>query len=133
MWTNLAPLHVIQSAYWLIPKSPTYLVHDILDPSHHSCVVHHDDRSHLVVVNRVGLPQTTLLNFLLLMHFKMEDLGWFGTPNLHAKNSMWMKGNKPWVFTLAPPMCLDFQRELIGKFWGKSWTWTTFHEYSIYV
>jgi hypothetical protein len=69
MWINLAPLEVIQWAYDLIPRSPTCLVDDILDPRSHSCVVHHDDQPPFVVVNRVGLPRITLLTFLSFQHF----------------------------------------------------------------
>jgi hypothetical protein len=134
MWINLAPLKVIQNAYRFVPRSPTYLVHDILDPSHYSCVVHHDDISLLLVVNKVGLPWATLLSFLHFHAFENGRLGMvWDSKSSHAwRNPMRMKKN-PWVFTLAPPLSFVFQRELVGKFWGKSWTWTTLHEYSIYV
>jgi hypothetical protein len=35
MWINLTPPEVIQQAYELIPRSPTCLVDDILDPRRH--------------------------------------------------------------------------------------------------
>jgi hypothetical protein len=40
-------------------------VDDILDPGCHSCEVHHDDQSFLIIINKVGLPLalSTLLNF----------------------------------------------------------------------
>jgi hypothetical protein len=79
-----------------------------------------------------------LLNFLNLSHFhafQNGDLGWFGTPSPHAwKNPMWMRGIGPWVFTLAPPLCLDnLSKGIIGEYWGRSWTWIASHGYSIYV
>jgi hypothetical protein len=75
MWINLASPEVIQQTYKLIPRSPTCLVDDILNPRRHSCMIHHDDRPPLVVVNRVGLPQTTLLTFLNFPHFRASRNG----------------------------------------------------------
>jgi hypothetical protein len=79
MWNNHTPLKVIQWAYEFIPRSPTCLVDDILDPRCHSCVVCHDDWPPLAVVNRVGLPWIALLpTFLSFPHFhafrSMDDL-----------------------------------------------------------
>ncbi len=42
---------------------------DILNLEHHSCIVCHDDQPPLVMVNRVGLPQTTLPTFLNFSHY----------------------------------------------------------------
>jgi len=67
-WTNLTPSKVIQQAYEPIPRSPTCLVDDILDPRSHSCVVCHDDWLPLVMVNRVGLPRVALPTFLSFPH-----------------------------------------------------------------
>jgi hypothetical protein len=39
-------------------------VDDILNLEHHSCIVCHDDQPPLVMVNRVDLPQATLLTCL---------------------------------------------------------------------
>ncbi len=78
MWTTLAPLKVIQQTYELIPRSPTCLMDDILNPRCHSCIVHHDDRPPLVVVNRVGLPQTNLPTFLNFPHFRAFRNGGLG-------------------------------------------------------
>ncbi len=43
MWINLTPPKMIQQTYEVIPRSPTCLVDDILDPGCHSYAVHHDD------------------------------------------------------------------------------------------
>jgi len=69
MWNNLAPPKVIQQAYQFILRSPTCLVDDILDLRCHSYVVRLDDWPPLVVVNKVGLPWTTLLPSLNFPHF----------------------------------------------------------------
>jgi hypothetical protein len=84
MWTNLTPPEVIQQAYELILRSSTCLVEDILDPRCHSCVVRHDDRPLLAMVNKVGLPQAALPTifsfFHILMHLGMGAYGWFEIP-----------------------------------------------------
>jgi hypothetical protein len=41
IWINLTLGNVIHNAYWLILRSPTCLVDDILDVGHHYCVVCH--------------------------------------------------------------------------------------------
>jgi len=100
-------------------------VDDILDLGCHSWAVHHDDQSPLIIINRVGLPLvlSTHLNF---PHFHPIQDGrpkMIGTPSLHTwKNPMQWKGNGSWVFTLMPLLCPIFQKELIGGFWGRSWT-----------
>jgi hypothetical protein len=45
------------------------LVDDILYLGCQSCVIHYDDCPHLVVVNKVGLSQATLLTFLSFFAF----------------------------------------------------------------
>jgi len=78
MWINLAPPEVIPQTYEFNPRSPTCLVDDILDPGLHSCMVCHDDQPPLDVVNRVGVPQTTLPTLLSFPHshaFKNGGLG----------------------------------------------------------
>ncbi len=42
---------------------------DIPDRRHHSSLVRHNDQPHLAMVNRVGLPQTTLPTFLNFPYF----------------------------------------------------------------
>jgi hypothetical protein len=42
LWTNLASPKVFQSAYWLIPRSPTCLMDDIFDQGQHSSIIQHD-------------------------------------------------------------------------------------------
>ncbi len=69
LWINLAPLDVLQTAYWLISRSPTCLVDDILDLGWHSSTNQRDDQPPLVVVNKVGLPQAALPILLSFLHF----------------------------------------------------------------
>jgi hypothetical protein len=38
---------------------------------------------------------------------------------------MQVKGNGPWVSTLAPQLCKAFLKEPVGGFWGKLWISTT--------
>jgi len=46
------------------------LVDDILYLGCQSCQIHYDDCPHLVMVNKVGLSQATLLTFLSFLHFQ---------------------------------------------------------------
>ncbi len=59
---------MIQQTYQFIPRLVAHLVDDILDLKKHSCVVHHHDWSPLIVINKVGLSQATLLMFLGIPH-----------------------------------------------------------------
>jgi hypothetical protein len=68
MWTNLAPLEVMQQASELIHRSPTCLVDDILNLGRHSHLIWHDEWPPLVVVNRVSLPQVALPTLLSFPH-----------------------------------------------------------------
>jgi hypothetical protein len=78
---------VIQQTYQLIPRSPTCLADDILDHGHHSCIVCHDDQPPLVMVNRVGLPQATLLTFLsFLLIYAFRDGGPMTIWDSHSPN-----------------------------------------------
>ncbi len=69
IWINVASLEVLQSAYHFIPRSPTCLMDDILDPKRHFNVVQHDDRPPLAIINKVGLPWATLRTILKFSHF----------------------------------------------------------------
>jgi len=53
-WINLVLLEILQSAYQLIPRSPTCLVDDILDLGWYFSVIQHDERPPLAMVNKVG-------------------------------------------------------------------------------
>jgi hypothetical protein len=63
-------------------------VDNILDLGQHLGMIYYDDWPPLIVVNRVGLPQTSLPTFLNFPHFRafkewkpQDDLGW--TMGLH--------------------------------------------------
>jgi hypothetical protein len=53
-WTNLLPREVLKQAYETMSRSSHLIVDSILDIGRHSQVVKVADRSHMVVVNRVG-------------------------------------------------------------------------------
>jgi hypothetical protein len=68
------------------------LVDDILYLGCQSCVIHYDDHPHLVVVNKVGLSQATLLTFLNFLRFQTFQSGgpkrvWdFNSSNMEESN-----------------------------------------------
>jgi hypothetical protein len=68
-WINLVLLEILQSAYQLIPRSPTCLVDDILDLGWHFSVIQHDERPPLAMVNKVGLLWATLPTLLSFLCF----------------------------------------------------------------
>jgi hypothetical protein len=118
MWINLnhlTPQKVIQWKYEFIPRSPTMscLVNDILYLGCQLCIIHYDDSPHLVVINKVGLSQATLLTFLSFLCFQTFRNG--GTRRVWDFNyviwrsPMWMKRNEPWSFTLTLWRCFFYK------------------------